>query len=161
MNPIFVNAALHSTYNVLNTMAAIDIKPGVPVLKTDDRYQGAVTGIMDMMSAQTQGALAISFSEEVILELAERMLGEKLESVDETALDLTGEIVNMVVGGAKAILSEQGYDFEMSRPNMILGNDIEAKPNYGGQTVTLPFSTAVGDFYVDFTYCDTLELAAA
>ncbi len=161
MNPVFVNAILHSTYNVLNVMANIQLKPGVPVLKTDCHYQGAVTGIMDMMSAQTHGALAISFSEEVIVELAQRMLGEKLEKVDATALDLTGEIVNMVVGGTKAILSEQGYNFEMSRPNMILGNDIDAIPNYGGQTVTLPFSTEIGEFYVDFTYCDVLEMTAA
>lgn len=152
MNPIFVNAALRSTYNVLDTMAFIAPRPGTPVLKTTDDVQGVVTGVMDMISAETKGALSISFSEQVIKEIAERMLGESIEEINDTAKDLTGEIVNMVVGGAKRILSEQGYDFDMSTPNVFTGTVATVKPSYGGQTVSLPFQTEVGEFFVEFTY---------
>ncbi len=109
---------------------------------------------MDMVSKQARGALTLSFSEPAIKAIAERMLGEKLNAIDDTAKDLAGELVNMVVGGAKGILAEQGYDFDMSTPKMFVGKHADVKPSYPGQTVCLPFSTDDGDFFLEFTYAD-------
>jgi len=154
MDSIFVTAALDSTYKVLSTMAQMEPEAGTPVLKDSDQAPGEVTGIMDMVGKQAKGALTLSFTAPVIKAIAERMLGEKLNSIDDTAKDLTGEIVNMVVGGAKGILSEKGYDFDMSTPNVFTGKTPSVKPAYPGQTVTLPFHTDAGDFYLEFTYAD-------
>ncbi len=154
MDTTFVTAALDSTFKVLNTMAKMKPVPGQPKIKQGECSQGAVTGIMDMASPKAKGALSLSFSESVILDIAKRMLGESPSSIDETAKDLAGELVNMVVGGAKATLAEKGYDFDMSTPAVYVGEEVAIKPRHPGQTITLPFETPCGEFYLEFTYAD-------
>jgi chemotaxis protein CheX len=49
------------------------------------------------------------------------MVGEKVNSIDETVTDMVGELTNMTAGGAKNLLSEKGYDISMATPKMVIG----------------------------------------
>ena len=111
MEAKFINPVLTSMVNVLSTMAKLNLAPGKPCLKQDDKALGVVTGIMAMEGSQAKGSLAISFPEEVILDIYKRMLHQEKTEVDDMAKDLAGEIANMVIGGAKKILLDEGYDF--------------------------------------------------
>jgi len=61
----------------------------------------------------------ITFTEPVILEITKRMLGEEVAGIDDTVTDMVWEITNMVTGGAKRILSEHGYRFDMAIPSVV------------------------------------------
>ncbi len=80
-----------------------------------------MTGIIGMASEQVKGSFAITFSEPVILDITERMLGEAITTIDATVTDMVGEITNMATGGAKAQLAEKGYDFNMATPVVVSG----------------------------------------
>ena len=148
----FVNPFLESILNVLNTMAMFKAKPGKPAIKTSEVAKGDVTGIMGMASDQARGTLAISFPEPVILEITKRMLGEEVTSIDDTVTDMVGEITNMVTGGAKKVLSEQGYRFDMAIPSVIAGKDHVIHHKSKAPIIIIPFNTERGDFFIEICF---------
>jgi len=154
MDVRFINPVLETLMNVLGTMAKMEPKAGKPSLKKDQQAMGEVTGFMAMESPQTRGSMAISFSRPVIFEIAKRMLGAELTEIDDTAKDLTGEMANMVVGGAKNILVENGFDFEMSLPTVLSGQPHDIKHNCDAQTIVLPFKADSGDFCIEICFED-------
>ncbi|MBF0465240.1 MAG: chemotaxis protein CheX [Nitrospirae bacterium] len=149
MNVEFVNPFLISMVKVLSTMAQTEAIPGKPSLKTTDSAKGDVTGIIGLAGQQTKGSLAISFTENAIFHIATQMLGEKIDKLDETIADMVGEITNMVTGGAKRILSEKGYKFELSIPSMIVGKNHIIAHKTNGPVIVVPFNTNIGDFFIE------------
>ena len=152
MDVRFINPVLETLMNVLGTMANMEPKIGKPSLKKNQDAMGDVTGFMSMESPQTRGSMAITFTRPVIFEIARRMLGAELTEIDDTARDLTGEMANMVVGGAKNILADKGFDFEMSLPTVLSGQPHEIKHNGDGQAIVLPFKAESGDFYIEICF---------
>ncbi len=152
MNVEFVNPFLVSILNVLKTMARLEAHPGNPTIKKDEVAQGDVTGIIGMTSDQAKGTLAITFTEPVILEITKRMLGEELDKIDDTIMDMAGEITNMVTGGAKKILSEQGYNFDMAIPSIVAGKDHIIQHKSKSSIIIVPFNTEAGDFFIEICF---------
>ncbi|MDH5191033.1 MAG: chemotaxis protein CheX [Gammaproteobacteria bacterium] len=150
MDVKFINPVLNSVLNVLSTMAQLEVRPGKPSIKENTSAQGDVTGYMTMQSPQANGSMAITFSKPAILDITKRMLGESHEEINETILDMTGELANMAVGGAKNILIEQGYDFNMSLPSVLSGAEHDIKHlEQETPVIIMPFETDAGTFYVE------------
>lgn len=154
MNVTFINPFLESILNVLSTMAQVEAKAGRPLIKKDDVARGDVTGVIGMTSAQAKGSLAITFSEAAILDISKRMLGEESDELDETVTDLVGEITNMVTGGAKRILADKGYDFDLAIPAVVAGKNHKIMHKFHGPKVIVPFSTDAGEFFVEICFED-------
>ncbi|MDA8083022.1 MAG: chemotaxis protein CheX [Nitrospiraceae bacterium] len=148
----FVNPFLESIIKVMATMAKTEATPGRPFLKQDGCAKGDVTGIIGMAGERARGSLAITFTESAILYIASRMLGEELKQVDDAVADCVGEITNMVTGGAKRILSEDGYRFEMAIPSTIIGKAHIISHRTSGSIICIPFSTMAGDFFVEICF---------
>lgn len=152
MKADFINPFLESMTNVLSTMAMLEVKAGKPLVKKDETARGDVTGLIGMTSPQAKGSLAITFTSQVLLEICKRMLGEQPDAVDETATDLAGEITNMVSGGAKRLLGEKGYDFDMAIPAVVSGKDHIVRHKTNGPKIMIPFETAHGAFFVEVCF---------
>ncbi len=152
MDAKLINPVLETMVSVLSTMANVKPNLGKPKIKTDEISLGDVTGIMSMVSPRVKASLAISFSKSAIIDLVQRMLGEEITEVNETAKDMAGEMTNMVVGGAKNLYAEQGYDFDMSTPKLLLGKEHRIHHEFTGQTIVLPFSADAGEFYVEICF---------
>jgi chemotaxis protein CheX len=150
----FINPFLSSILNVLSTMAALKAEPGKPEIKKTNIAKGDVTGLIGMASEHAKGTLAITFTEPVILDIAKRMLHEEFHSVDSTVTDLVGEITNMVTGGAKRILSEQGYKFDMAIPSVVAGKGHTIRHKSKAPIIMVPFSTESGSFFVEVCFED-------
>lgn len=150
MDVKYINPALDSVVNVLKTMAGITPVIGKPSIKKDTNAHGVVTGLIDLVGNHTTGSLAISFSKAVALEIAKNMLRIEPEDVDDAMVkDLVGEMANMMAGGAKAIFQEQGYDFNLTLPSVVSGENHQVKHSVDGVTILLPFTTDAGEFYVE------------
>lgn len=152
MNVEIINPFLESMVNVLSTMAMLESTPQRPSIKQDDTARGDVTGVIGMTSPQVKGSLAITFSEAVLLEMCKRMLGETLTSLNDDAADLAGEITNMVSGGAKRLLGEKGYMFEMAIPAVVSGKGHVVRHQSRGPKILIPFTTDFGNFYVEVCF---------
>ncbi len=152
MKAEFINPFLESIINVLETMANVKVTPGKPQRKEEDIAYGDVTGIIGMASSDVKGSLAITFSSAAIFDIAKRMLGEEVTAVNSTVTDLVGEITNMVTGGAKRMLSEQGYDFDMAIPAVVAGKNHHISHKSKGPKIMIPFSTSAGKFFVEICF---------
>lgn len=152
MNVEFINPFLNSMSNVLATMATLDIHQQGPGLKKDNIPPGDVTGIICMNSQKTKGTLAISFPEAVALQIAQRMLGESFTSINKDIADLVGEITNMVCGGAKQLLEQKGFCFDMARPTVIVGKTQQVSHTAKTPIIVIPFTTDAGEFYVEVCF---------
>ena len=152
MDVRLINPVLETMVNVLSTMANVRPHVGKPSLKQDEIARGEVSGIMSMVSPQVRASLAISFTKPVILDIVRRMLGEDIHEIDDTARDLTGEMANMVVGGAKNLFAVQGYDFNMSTPQILSGKDHTIHHQFPGTTILLPFTAESGQFFVEICF---------
>ncbi len=152
MKAEFINPFLASMLNVLSTMAMMEAKPGKPTMKNNQVACGDVSGIIGMASEQARGTMAITFTEPVILEITKRMLGEELKAIDETVSDMVGEITNMVTGGAKRVLSEKGYSFDMAIPSVISGKNHVIRHKSKAPIVIIPFTSEAGDIFIEVCF---------
>ena len=149
MKANMINPILTTMVNVMTTMAQIEPSMGKPTLKNDDTALGEVTGIMSMKSPQMNGSFAITFTASAIFDIVKRMLGEDITEINDMAKDLAGEMTNMVVGGAKNIYVDQGYEFNMSTPNILAGKDHKVEHNCNGKTIVLPFEIDGRELFVE------------
>jgi chemotaxis protein CheX len=115
----------------------------------NDTAPGVVTGLIDMVCKETTGSLAISFSKPVVLEIAKNMLRINTEVIDDMVQALVGEMANMMAGGAKAIFEQQGYNFYLTLPSVLAGENHKIKHGIDGVTILFPFTTNAGEFYVE------------
>lgn len=152
MNAELINPFLEAMRDVLNTMAQLEVTPGRPMIKQDDVAQGDVTGLIGMTGERARGSLAVTFSEQAILDISRRMLGEESKSLDATVTDLVGEITNMVTGGAKRILADKGYHFDLAIPAVVSGKNHHIIHKTRGRKIVVPFNTEAGAFYVEICF---------
>lgn len=152
MNVEFVNPFLTSLTNVLEMMAQTTLTPGKPSLKADSVARGDVSGLIGLVGPQTKGSMSITFDEELALTIMERMLGERPDSVNDEVTDMVGEITNMVTGGAKNMLGEKGYDFDMATPIVVSGKDHTINHKSDGQKILIPFIAEVGKANIEICF---------
>lgn len=152
MNFNYINPLLESTLTVLSTMAMVEAIPGKPTVKQGELPMGDVTGMIDLAGDKTSGSLAISFSQPAILDITEKLLGEHIETIDNTVVDVVGEITNMITGNAKRLFSEQGLEFDLTLPTMSIGQNSPLRHHTNGSPIVLPFTTAAGEFYLELYF---------
>lgn len=152
MKAEFVNPFLTSLLDVMGTMAQTQLTPGKPYLKQDDLAKGDVSGLIDLVGPQTRASFSITFEKRLALKVYERMLGSRVEEIDEDVTDMVGEITNMVTGGAKRILGEQGYDFEMATPAVVSGADHSISHKVDAPRIMMPFSSDDGSAYIEICF---------
>jgi chemotaxis protein CheX len=150
----FVNPFLTSLLNVMQTMAQTHLTPGKPRLKTDQRACGDVSGLIGMVGPQTKGSFSITFERELALKIFQRMLGSPADSINEEVTDMVGEITNMVTGGAKRLLGERGYEFDMATPAVVSGPDHTISHKVDGGRILMPFSSPDGKAYIEICFED-------
>ncbi|WP_299270280.1 chemotaxis protein CheX [uncultured Psychrosphaera sp.] len=156
MNVKFINPFLTSLMNVLETMAMTKLVPGKPSLKKEQIARGDVSGLMGMVGPQTKGSLSITFEASLAISIMEKMLGERPDSINEDVTDMVGEITNMVTGGAKNILSDNGYEFDMATPMVVSGEGHTINHKCEASTLIIPFDSENGKAFIEVSF-DVLE----
>lgn len=152
MDIVITNALLHSLYTIFSTMVRLKIEPGIPVLKQGNTSKGVTSGLIGMKAEGASGSVALSLTLPTIRVISLSMLGEDVSGIDKEAADLTGELTNMLVGGAKRILSEKGHDFDMHTPQLLVGDDHEIVHHYAGKTILLPVKLDQHEFYIELNF---------
>ena len=152
MNADFINPFIAALLNVMQTMAQTQLVPGKPQKKSDNQARGEISGLIGMVGDNIQGSMSISFEEGLVLEIMQKMLGEKPESIDSDVQDMVGEITNMICGGAKNELGQKGYDFGMATPMVVSGKNHTIKHQVDGKKMVMPFSHDSGKLYLEMCF---------
>lgn len=152
MNVEFINPFISSLLNVLSTMAQTDLTPGKPNIKKTEVAVGDVSGLIGMVGPQTKGSLSITFDGELAMTVMERMLGERPEKINDEVTDMVGEITNMVAGGAKNLLGDKGYEFDMATPVVVSGKGHTITHKCDGPKLIMPFTSDFGSAHIEVCF---------
>ena len=152
MDIAMTNALLESLFTIFSTMVRLEIQPGIPVLKQGNIAKGVASGLIGMKAEGASGSVALSLTLPALRKISLGLLGEEFASIDKEAADLVGELTNMLVGGAKRIMSEKGHDFDMHTPQLLVGEGHEIVHHYAGQTVLLPILMNQDEFYIELNF---------
>jgi chemotaxis protein CheX len=159
MNVKYINPFVNSLLNVLETMASMAPKTGPLYLKPTKMSEGSVTGFIFMTGEFVECTMAISFTREAMLGIATKMLGEEITELDDEIINLAGEITNMVTGGAKKELWQEGFSFDMSQPEFHLDDGFEPNHIAGEKVIVIPFESAEGAFTLEVCMRNTRKKA--
>ena len=152
MRAEFVNPSLVSLLHVISTMAQLELKAGAPRKKNDELARGDVSGLIGMVGPQTRGSFSITFDKSLALEIMRRMLGEAPNGINEEVTDMVGEITNMVTGGAKRMLAEKGYDFDMATPVVVSGPSHTISHKTDSTKLLMPFESEYGRATIEICF---------
>ncbi len=152
MRAEFVKPFLVSLLQVISTMAQLELKAGAPRKKNDELARGDVSGLIGMVGPQTRGSFSITFDKSLALEIMRRMLGEAPNGINEEVTDMVGEITNMVTGGAKRMLAEKGYDFDMATPVVVSGPSHTISHKTDSTKLLMPFESEYGRATIEICF---------
>lgn len=143
---------IDSTMNVISTMAFLDCEFNGQHAKTDTDSIGDMAGIIGLASDSVRGTMALVFPEKVILAVVSSMLGEEFTCLTDEVGDAIGEVANMVSGGARRTIGEQGISFTATIPSTIRGKCEIGFLNVTEPVQRLAFKMAAGPFWVDLGF---------
>ncbi|MFL0808901.1 MAG: chemotaxis protein CheX [Agarilytica sp.] len=148
----FIRPFLHGAKKVCRDMAGIEPLAQTPKPILTCFPVGDVASVMPMKSPQLIGQLCISFTKLGISSLAKSLVGETVEDINELALDLAGEVTNMVTGVAKAKLEADGFDFDMARPVSYSTEEMTRLNLKGTPRIVVPYEIATGHMFIDLGF---------
>jgi chemotaxis protein CheX len=92
------------------------------------------------LSGQAQGVVALSMKQAVALQLTDRLTRTVHTALDEDAIDVIGEIINIIAGRVKQNL-ESTFKLIISLPTVILGTKYTVKwPTGRSRLLCIPFT---------------------
>lgn len=147
-----INPILKSLHNMFKTMIGVDVVPEKPIIKKDHIGKGLYTGIITLTGRRANISIAISFPEDTIKEITQDMMPPGTVPTLGVMADLTGELANMISGGAKGIYEAHGYKLDISLPILIIGREHIIMHKVKGTRILIPYSCDIGDFWVEAVF---------
>ena len=141
-----INPFLKSTCDVFRTMLGCELVRGAPGLKQTSTPEFEVSGLIGF-SGSHHGMVVVSLSRDTAIAIAEKLLGERPESIDEDVVDAVGEVTNMIAGGAKALLEQ--HKLSIGLPTVICGKHHAISFPSNSTPISLPFDSELGAICID------------
>ncbi len=141
-----------SAEDAFQTMVFTAITCGVPQPKQPGFPVGAISGTIGITGTKFCGRLSLVFSTPIAEKFfRSMMMMDDTSPVNESEMkDAVGELANMVAGGAKARLQQNGMDFVISLPTVVTGKDHSLESPAGCTTMVVPITLFDGKFDMEF-----------
>jgi len=146
ISPDYINPVIQSTIDVFQMMLDCKARRTDLQLKTSTKPMHELSAIIGV-SGKASGTYVLSLSKEVSLEILRRMIGIEATEIDDDVRDAAGEILNMIVGQAKAQLEK--LELSLSLPSMITGRDHDVRYPSNVQPICLMFDSEIGPFALE------------
>lgn len=150
-NVDFINPFIASTLQALEVMASIRPERGTPFVKTERAAKGDISGVIGL-AGEASGSVSVTFSSRLARKVYAHMVGEKAPGLTREVQDAIGEIANMVAGGAKAALAQQGFSFRIAIPSIVLGRGHTIEHRGQGPCLVVPFTLDGETFWLEVSF---------
>lgn len=147
-----INPFIIAVTTVFKQALDLTLKRGEISLKDSAQPSLDLSALLSL-TGKASGLVVLSMDREVAMHAAEVLLGEKINSVNQDVIDLTGELGNMVAGKAKSLLAE--YEMNLGLPSVITGKNHSISFPSNVQPITIPFSTDMGEVHIDAGLAET------
>ena len=119
----YINPFVESAFNILNEVLQSDITRGELYLKATSQPVLGVAAIIGL-TGDVEGRGLLDMSLVTAMWIASTMNGEELDGFDELARATIAELANMITGQAVTKLHDLGYNFDLSPPSLITGDNM-------------------------------------
>lgn len=156
MDVKYINPFILAAQSVFKTMLGIDASLSKPVLKTERKTSGDVTGIMGLVGDK-KGTITISFREKGAMFVFQTLIGDTPPSVTPDVVDSIGELTNIISGQARKEFEKAGINLKASIPMVVVGKEVEMNFITTIPIVQLPFNFTLADgsqevMFLDFSF---------
>ncbi len=118
-----------------------------PFLFNKDENLGWDLSAVIGIAGETKGVITISFPQDLIIALTEKLVGYEVTEVDDDVIDSTGEVVNIIAGNAKKGLEQ--FRLVISLPSIVRGSNHKISwPSNSMPIITIPFKLSLGTFHL-------------
>ncbi len=151
----FIAPFIQATQETFETMVGFKVRRRDAWIKDGYTMYGEISGVIGLSGA-TAGTCAISMPLNMAVHAVGAMLDESLEpdSSQGVVRDGVGELINMIAGRAKALLSKTSYKFDITLPTIISGGRHEVFQRKGTHCLVLLFESETRERF-------TLEICVA
>lgn len=139
---------IETTIEIFTSMVMMEVNSGGEAMTELGSLNNSITGMVGLAGSH-KGVLAIHIPNEVAMAITGNFLGMEVDSINEDVQDAVGELANMLGGNLKTILSDKGKDIQLSLPSTISGEQYTFTSQVEVDQIILPFTTAVGKFFVE------------
>ena len=151
MDADIINAFIAATAEILSTVGSVTADVQKPFLKKEPAAKGAVTSVVEM-KGDTNGTIAISFSEGCILAMVSNMFGEEMTEMNDDIKDAVGEITNMISGQASQLYEKTGAGIKTALSEVIMGEGQSIPHPPKNPVLGVPVKTEKGDIIIEFCF---------
>lgn len=132
---------------IFSSMLFLDVTalPEVPTSRFGERM---LTGMIGF-AGNLRGTVTIHLPVPVAIAITNAFLELDLDEVNDEVKDAIGELANMVAGGIKYLLPEQGQDVQLSVPSVISGRGYTCEATGKTERFAVEFETAGGRFIAE------------
>ncbi len=120
MNVKFLNPFVDAAYEVLLVETNQKIARGDLRLEKEPYHKYDITVIISLIG-QVEGNVFYSMDQSTALQMASRILGEKMAEFNILAQSGIAELGNVITGRASVKLSQAGFESTISPPALLLG----------------------------------------
>ncbi len=154
LDATLVNAFMESAQSVYSKMLSTDIQLEEVKAEKEHTGTGDISALIGITGAEGEGMVGISFPFELASHLVAKLMYREVHMIDQpTRQDGVAEILNMVAGAAKSILSEKfNASYKLSVPSVISGPGHTLAGVKGAPFIVLVFSAEGKKFQVYISF---------
>lgn len=132
---------------IFSTMLFLDVT-ALSTEPTSSSEQRMLSGMIGF-AGTLKGTVIIHLPKAVAIAITNAFLELDLDEVNDEVKDAIGELANMVAGGIKYLLPEQGHDVQLSIPSVISGRGYTCEATGKTERFAVEFETAGGHFVTE------------
>lgn len=120
----YINPFLEAANSILTEVLQSPIRRGEINLKSTATPVLGVAAFVGL-AGDVEGRVLFDMSRITALKIASTMNGEQMIHIDEMVKSTISELANMIVGSAVTRLQETGFNFDLTPPAIIVGDNME------------------------------------
>jgi chemotaxis protein CheX len=145
---MYIKPFVNATLNTFKTFVGFDLVVGNPHFSGRTRsFQQDIAAIIGF-SGEIRGAVVLAMKKSMIIKLADILAGLPHSEIDDDAVDVIGEIVNIIAGNIKREVPG-GEKIEISLPTVVKGSGTSFSwPGRQSRTLCISFKHDEDMFYL-------------
>ncbi len=145
------NYIIDTTEEVFNSMIFLAISTDGCMTEGQESIFSHFSAMIGL-SGDLMAMISIHCDAYIAMDIAGAMLEMEFEEVDDDVKDAMGEVANMIAGGLKSRLLDDGIDVTLAIPTTVVGKGYSISSPKRSNRIVIPFDLVQGRFFVDIKY---------